>query len=188
MKTQNENGKKATNTNTENKKNNTKKENTMKTNTNTNTTEAAKVVKTKAQRLAEAAEAARRILSDPKKYRYHSAAALRLAVATSNAAKIVELLRSAIAEATKFLPANGVITLCALKVEAIPSEIVEKCARIDGSITAAPLLRFMASDSVEAEAARIRGAKEAEAKAARKARKEAKAKEKAEAEAKKAPK
>ena len=175
MKTQNENGKKATNT---------KKENTMKTNTNTNTTEATKIVKTKAQRLSEAAEAARRILSDPKKYRYHAAAALRLAVATSDAAKIVELLRPAIAEATKQLPANGVVTLCALKAEAIPAEIVEKCARIDGAITAAPLLRFMASDSVEAEAARIRGAKEAEAKAARKARKEAIAKVKAEAEAK----
>lgn len=157
-------------------KTNTK--NTEKANTNTNTNTNAEAVRlTKSERLAIVAEKANTILSDTDKYRYHAAAALRLAVSTADAAAIVDALRPAVALATTNLPAEGVIALAAVEAEAVPAEVVLACRRVDGSLSAAPLLRFMASASVEDEKARrigIRAAERAEAKKAKKANKKAK--------------
>lgn len=147
----------------------------MKTNTNTNTNAEA-VRLTKAERLAIVAEKANTILSDTDKYRYHAAAALRLAVSTASAADIVAALRPAVAMATINLPAEGVVALAAVEAEAVPAEVVMACRRADGSMSAVPLLRFMASASVEAEKARragIKAAERAEAKKAKKADKKA---------------
>lgn len=156
-------------------KNNTKNnEKASKANTNT----AAEAVRlTKSERLALVAEKASTILSNTDKYRYHAAAALRLAVSTADAAAIVAALRPAVALATAQLPAEGVIALAAVEAEAVPAEVVLACRRADGSLSAAPLLRFMASASVEAEHARrvgVKAAERAEAKKAKKASKKAK--------------
>lgn len=158
----------------------TNSKNTEKaSNTNTNTNTAETVRLTKSERLAVVAEKANTILSDVDKYRYHAAAALRLAVSTADAADIVSALRPAVALATANLPAEGVVALAAVEAEAVPAEVVMACRRADGSMSAAPLLRFMASASVEAEHARrvgIKAAERAEAKKAKKAEKKAKAK------------
>lgn len=144
---------------------------------NANTTSNAAAVRlTKSERLAIVAEKAHTILSDTDKYRYHAAAALRFAVATADAAAIVSALRPAVALATVNIPINGVVALAAIEAEAVPAEVVLACRRADGSLSAAPLLRFMASASVEAERARragIKAAERAEAKKAKKADKKA---------------
>lgn len=149
-------------------------EKASKANTNT----AAEAVRlTKSERLAIVAEKANTILTDSEKYRYHAAAALRMAVANSDNATIIEALRPAVAMATRFMPIEGVIALAAVEAEAVPDEVVMACRRADGSMSAAPLLRFMASASVEAEHARrvgIKAAERAEAKKAKKAKKASK--------------
>ena len=175
---------------THTKSNNRKSNNRTNEANNANALTTNVVKKTKSERLDEVIAKAESILSDPKKYRYHAAAALRIAVCNSkaNPAELVETMRPLVNKATALLPAEGKIALAALRADAVPQDVVLACLRTDGAITASPLMRFLASASVEAERARLAGLKAVAAKAARKERKAAKAAEQASEPAKAAPK
>lgn len=117
--------------------------------------------------LADAHIAAREILDSESKHRYHAAAALRYATTNmalcDNKDGIQLLVTAAVVAAEAVLSrAESRIALAAIKADAIPMEVLTMCVRKDGSSTAAPLLRFLAADSVAAERARIAGIKAAD--------------------------